>query len=62
MFWLAIHFPALPLEIFSRGGAAPEPLAVIEKQGNRSRVKTCNESASERGVRAECRVPLPKHW
>ena len=52
MFWLAIHFPAFPLEIFSRGGAAPEPLAVIEKQGNRSCVKTCNEIASERGVRA----------
>lgn len=52
MFWLAIHFPALPLEIFSRGGAVPEPIAVIEKQGNRSRVKVCNEAASERGVRA----------
>ncbi len=51
MFWLAIHFPSLPLEIFSRGGASPEPLAVIEKQGNRSRVKACNEAASERGVR-----------
>src|SRR5512146_1084200 len=50
MFWLAIHFPSLPLEIFSRGGAAPEPLAVIEKQGNRSRVKACNEAANERGV------------
>lgn len=51
MFWLAIHFPALPLEIYSRGGAVPEPLAVIEKQGNRSRVKVCNEAATERGVR-----------
>jgi len=51
MFWLAIHFPALPLEIYSRGGAAPEPLAVIEKQGNRSHVIVCNESASELGVR-----------
>ena len=51
MLWLALHFPALSLEIFSRGGAAPEPLAVIEKQGNRSRVKTCNEAASACGVR-----------
>ncbi len=51
MFWLAIHFPSLPLEIFSRGGASPEPLAVIEKQGNRSRVKACNEAASECGIR-----------
>lgn len=51
MFWLAIHFPALPLEIFSRGGAAPEPLAIIERQGNRTRVIVCNESASAGGVR-----------
>jgi protein ImuB len=51
MFWLAIHFSALSLEIFSRGGDAPEPLAVIEKQGNRSRVKACNEAASACGVR-----------
>ena len=51
MFWLALHFSALSLEIFSRGGDAPEPLAVIEKQGNRSRVKACNEVASACGVR-----------
>ncbi len=51
MFWLALHFPALPLEIFSRGGAIPEPLAVVEKQGNRSSVKVCNKAASELGVR-----------
>ena len=51
MFWLALHFSALPLEIFSRGGAAPEAIAVIEKQGNRSRVKVCNKAASDLGVR-----------
>jgi protein ImuB len=51
MFWLALHFPALSLEIFSRGGDTPEPLAVIEKQGNRSRVKACNEAASACEVR-----------
>jgi protein ImuB len=51
MFWLAIHFPALPLEIHSRGGATPEPLAVIEKQGNRSHVIVCNEAADAGGVR-----------
>jgi len=50
MLWLAIHFPSLPLEIFSRGSAVPEPLAVIEKQGNRLRVKVCNEAACARGV------------
>jgi protein ImuB len=51
MLWLALHFPALSLEIFSRGAAAPEPLAIFEKQGNRSRVKACNEAASASGVR-----------
>jgi protein ImuB len=51
MFWLAIHFPALPLEIYSRGGAVPEPIAVIERQGNRSRVITCNQAAEAGGVR-----------
>lgn len=51
MLWLALHFPALSLEIFSRGAAASGPLAVIEKQGNRSRVIACNEAASALGVR-----------
>jgi protein ImuB len=51
MFWLALHFSALSLEIFSRGSDAPDPLAVIEKQGNRSRVKACNQVASVCGVR-----------
>src|SRR5512143_1533899 len=52
MFWLALHFSALPLEIFCRGAAAPEPLAIIEKQGSRTRVIACNEAATECGVRA----------
>lgn len=51
MLWVALHFSALSLEIFSRGAAACEPLAVIEKQGNRSLVKACNEAASASGIR-----------
>ncbi len=51
MLWVALHFSALSLEIFSRGAAGAEPLAVIEKQGNRSRVKACNAAATARGVR-----------
>lgn len=50
MLWLALHFPRLSLEIFSRGAVAPEPLAVAEKRGNRSRVMACNEAASACGV------------
>ncbi len=51
MLWVAIHFPALQLEIFSRGAATPEPLAVCEKQGNRTKVQVCNEAASALGVK-----------
>ncbi len=50
MLWLALHFPALSLEIFSRGAALAEPLAVFEKQGNRTWVIACNEAASALGV------------
>jgi protein ImuB len=51
MLWLALHFPALSVEIFSRGSAAPEPLAVAEKQGSRTRVMACNAAAAACGVR-----------
>ncbi len=51
MLWIALHFPALSLETFSRGAVAPEPFAVIEKQGNRSRVLVCNDAASALGVK-----------
>lgn len=50
MLWIALHFPALPLEIFSRGAASDQPLAVVEKQGNRAWVMNCNEAASACGV------------
>jgi protein ImuB len=51
MLWIGLNFPAISLEIFSRGTAAPEPIAVIEKNGNRSQVIACNEAASASGVR-----------
>jgi protein ImuB len=52
MLWVALHFPALSLEIFSRGAAITGPLAVIERHGNRSWVKTCNDVAKASGVRS----------
>lgn len=52
MLWIALRFPELPLEIFSRGAAAPVPLAVFEKQGNRVRVIVRNASAADCGVQA----------
>ncbi len=51
MLWVALNFPALSLEIFSRAASAPEPLAVFERQSNRSWVLVCNEAASGLGVK-----------
>jgi len=50
MLWIALHLPALPLEIFSRGAAASEPLAVFEKHGNRSLIIARNAVAEACGV------------
>jgi protein ImuB len=50
MLWLALHFPELLLEVFSRGGVSTEPLAVSEKLGNRLRISACNEAASICGI------------
>jgi len=52
MLWLALHFHSLSLEVFSRGTAVPEPLAVIEKQGTRAWVIVCNDAAEACGVHA----------
>lgn len=51
MLWLALHFPSLSLEVFTRGAAVPEPLAVVEKQGNRTWIIACNEAAEACGVK-----------
>lgn len=50
MLWLALHFPSLPLEVFSRSAVAAEPLAVAEKKGNRTRVMSCSELAASCGI------------
>jgi protein ImuB len=49
--WLALRFPALPVDILTRGDLAPGPLAVAERQGKRARVAACNAAAIARGVR-----------
>jgi protein ImuB len=51
MLWLALHFHSLSLEVFSRGVAVSEPLAVVEKRGGRTRVVVCNAAAAACGVR-----------
>lgn len=50
MLWLALHFPSLPLEVFSRGSAEARPLAIAEKHGNRTLIVACNAGAAELGV------------
>src|SRR3569832_1628282 len=57
MLWLALHFHSLSLEVFTRGAAVSEPLAVIERRGNRSRVVTCNYAAQACGERAGMTAP-----
>lgn len=57
MLWLALHFHSLSLEVFSRGAAVAEPLAVVEKQGGRTWVIACNEAAEACGVRAGMAAP-----
>jgi protein ImuB len=52
MLWLALRFPSLPLEVFTRGMAAPGPLAVASSGGAGAGIAACNRKACERGVRA----------
>src|SRR5512135_272098 len=57
MLWLALHFHSLSLEVFSRSAAVPEPLAVVEKQGGRTRVIVCNAAAAAFGVSVGMAAP-----
>jgi protein ImuB len=50
MLWLALHFPSLPLEVFTRGAEAPGPTA-IASIGNRPLVVCCNAAAMRAGIR-----------
>lgn len=51
MLWLCLHFPALPLEIFSRAEADESPWVITEGDGARRCVAICNATARERGIR-----------
>jgi protein ImuB len=50
MRWLAVHLPALPLEVYDRALEAPRPLAV-SRRGKVERVLLCNRPAWQLGVR-----------
>jgi protein ImuB len=50
MRWLAVHLPALPLEVLGLGRDDPVPLAVsLSRRGER--ILRCNPAAAARGVR-----------
>jgi len=50
MIWLALYFPDLPLELFTRGQPLELPLAVSHRQGGREVIARCNPAASAQGV------------
>ncbi|BBL71781.1 Y-family DNA polymerase [Methylogaea oryzae] len=50
MLWLALRFPTLPLDLWSRSAATPTPLAVSEGTA-RPRIAACNLDASLAGIR-----------
>ncbi len=52
MLWLALHFPALALDVHTRGARAPLPLAIASSPGNNAVVLACNYPAQCRGVRS----------
>ena len=51
MLWLALHFPSLPLEVYTRALRGAEPLAVVGTQGAQSFIVGCNDGARRRGVK-----------
>ncbi len=51
MLWLCLHFPQLPLEIFSRAQADQAPWAVIQGKGARQTIFLCNSAAAALGIR-----------
>jgi protein ImuB len=55
MLWIGLHLPWLPLELFTRGAAAPEPLAVCDDARD-PRVVIANDAAQRRGIHAGMRL------
>ena len=56
MLWLALHFPELCLEVFTRGIAAPGLLAVASSAQAGAVIAACSRAAEERGVRTGMQV------
>jgi len=52
MLWLALRFPLLPLEIFTRGAALAGPLAVVASDAANAGIVACNQEARRHGITA----------
>jgi protein ImuB len=57
MLWLALYFPHLPLEVFTRGRQQAGALAIIEKLGGREQVSRCTSAAQAYGIRPGLALP-----
>jgi protein ImuB len=57
MLWLALYFPQLPLEVFTRGRQRAGPLAVTASVAGREQVSRCNATAGAYGVCAGIALP-----
>ncbi len=56
MLWLCLHFPELPLEVFTRGREGAEPLLVCDGQGRARQVVHANTAAVQAGIVPGMRV------
>jgi len=57
MLWLALYFPQLPLEVFTRGHQQAGALAIVESVGGQEQVCRCNGAAQAYGIRAGLALP-----
>lgn len=57
MLWLALYFPELPLEVFTRAQAQSGPLVISQQRAGREQVARCNLAASACGVRVGMALP-----
>jgi protein ImuB len=60
MLWLALRFPLLPLEIFTRGAEIPGPLAVADSTAAGAGIVACNREARLRGIQPG--TPVEAAW
>jgi protein ImuB len=51
MLWIALHFPALALDVFARGIQKNRPLATASSPASNASIIACNRAARDLGVR-----------